>query len=338
MGHNRNHSHHAPCRVLVPGNLDGVHLGHRSLLVRAGEVAQRLQTTGGGRVTVAALTFSPHPAQFLGTNPDIRFLTTPARKRELLLHYGAHEVLEQTFDETFAQVSTTEFARRYVAQTWHARAVVVGPDFRFGKGRTGDMATLRQLGKTLGDAFDFEVVQAAPALVQGEVVSSSRIRTLLADGDVQRAAMHLGRPYDLDGVVVHGQKRGRVLGFATANLHCEPSVVIPKRGVYAVRATRVATTPNADDTDQTPHTAHAGTPERMNGVMNIGVRPTVCAGEPEQMTLEVHLLGFHGTLYDQSLRVEFVTRIRDEHRFESTEDLSRQIARDVAVAEQVLVA
>jgi len=184
---------------------------------------------------------------------------------------------------------------------------VLGPDFHFGAKRAGDVALLRNLGRTR----DFEVVPLAPLCDGGLPVSSSRVRTAVGDGDVQGAAALLGRVHDVDGEVVHGARRGRTLGFPTANL-LPSGVLLPADGVYAVVARRLGS----------PSVAVLG------GVANLGIRPTVGAGR----SIEVHLFDWSGDLYGAQLRVGFVTRLREERRFEGLDALVAQIARDAAEA------
>lgn len=281
--------------VLTPGNFDGVHLGHRALVRAAREGADRR----GCRAV--AMFFDPHPMAFF--RPDVRMpqLTSVERRRELLLRSGADAVDVRTFDEAFASLSPAEFVRDVLVTPHAVREVVVGADFRFGQGRAGDVETLRALGVEHG--FDVTIVE--PIDCDGAVVSSTRVRALVAEGRVTEAARLLGRFHDVDGVVVAGDRRGRTIGFPTANLSVQSA--LPADGVYAV-ACRVHGETNV-----------------LHGVANLGLRPTFDAGR----SVEVHLLDFDGDLYDRTLRVAFVARLRGERRFAGIDALVAQLRLDV---------
>lgn len=288
--------------LVAPGNYDGVHLGHQVLLRQSRDLSDRLG------LSVRVLTFDPHPAALFAPGGAPAPLTTPQRRRELLLAHGADEVEIVNFDAAYAQQSPQAFVNGLLAKG--AKAFVVGHDFRFGKQAAGDADLLRELAS----AHD------APVHVQGKVlngadrISSTLIRGVLAAGDVTRAADLLGHVHDVTGMVEHGHKRGRTLGFPTANLRCE-SVMLPEDGVYAVWVRRLAE------------------PRRlMAGVANLGSRPTFAAGR----SVEVHLLGFDGELYGESLRVGFAQRLRGEQRFSSVGELKTQILRDCKAAAGLL--
>jgi len=283
--------------IVTPGNHDGVHLGHRALLAAAREL--------GSHVT--ALTFDPHPAVVLAPSKAPPLLTTPTRRAQLLRELGADAVEVLAFDEALAAMSPEAFVREVLVDRLGAAGVVLGPDFRFGKGRSGDVDTLRALGATHG----FEVRTVPPVQREGGVVSSTRIRRLVQAGEVDAARRLLGRVHDAGGRVVRGDQRGRTIGFPTANLDCE-SVLLPADGVYAV-VMRV---------DGDLH----------RGVANLGVRPTFAAGR----SVEAHLFDFDGDLYDRDARVGFVKRIRGERKFDGIEALKAQIATDAAAARQAL--
>ncbi|MEZ4393737.1 MAG: bifunctional riboflavin kinase/FAD synthetase [Polyangiales bacterium] len=290
--------------ALAIGNFDGVHRGHKHLLGMVREAAGRL---GGDAV---ALTFEPHPTRVLAPERARPILTGLDRKLELLAAEGLDAAVVLRFDQGFAAQSPEEFVSSVIASL-DAREVFVGEDFRFGHARAGDGAALIRLGEVYG--FTARVV-AQVADAGGETVSSSRVRERLAEGDLAGARRMLDRDFDLDGVVIPGQRRGRTLGFPTANL-ATPCEALPKDGVYAVRA-RVL---GGDDRD---HPA----------VMNLGVRPTVAAGR----SVEVHLLDGDHDLYGRTLRVTFVARIRDERRFDGLDALVAQIRRDADEARDIL--
>lgn len=292
--------------VVAPGNHDGVHLGHRALLGAARERARR-----DGLVTVAMF-FDPHPTKLLAPDRAPKLLTTPSRRVEVLRSAGADETIVVPFDESFASMPPRAFAEGVLRSVCNARCVVVGPDFRFGKDRAGDVETLRELGAELG----FDVITVPPVVFAGAVVSSTRLRKCLGEGRVEEAATMLARVHDVDATVVAGDKRGRSIGFPTANLDCD-DVVLPSDGVYAVVGRRI----------------DRGGPV-LEGVANIGVRPTFEAGR----SVEVHFLEFDGDLYGARMRVGFVARLRPERRFAGLEDLQAQIRRDAKAAGEALEA
>lgn len=288
--------------VWTLGNFDGVHLGHQALLRRAGTVAERSGAVPG------ALFFHPHPSTVLGGEPA-KELTTRERREVLLRRFGATRVSVQRFDAAFSRLTPSEFVTEVLLQQGQARAVVVGPDFRFGRQRAGNVNTLRDLGQRLS----FDVFVVSPVSTGGEKVSSSAIRTHLLAGDVGAARALLGRAHDLDGEVVRGDGRARGLGFPTANLD-DLGGLLPGAGVYAVRVQRL-------DGDL-----------QAGGVMNIGNRPTFGAGR----AVEVHLLDVDRDLYGARLRVFFEARLRGEMRFDGPGALVAQIQRDVAQARVLL--
>ncbi len=294
------------------GNLDGVHLGHRALLARALELAR----AGGGRA--GALTFEPHPARVLRPALAPPLVTPLPRKLELLAGAGLDAVVVQPFDLGYAATPVADFVGRDLAGALGARAVVVGHDFTAGHER----ARIEALGPLLAArGIALEVV--APVAEGGLVVSSTKIREFLLEGQVEAAALLLARPHDVDGVVVRGAGRGRGLGFATANVGTDG--LLPARGVYAVRV-QVGGRPGP--LGPTGAAAH-------DGVCNVGVKPTVELDG--RVTAEAHLFGFDGRdLYGEPIRVAFVARLREERRFGSLDALRAQIAEDAARARELL--
>lgn len=293
--------------VVTPGNHDGVHLGHRALVRTASEQAR------ARGLRAVAMFFDPHPSRVLAPERAVPLLTTLERRRTLLVGAGADDAIAWRFDEAFAALSPEAFVRDVLIGELGARGVVVGPDFRFGRGRSGDLETLRGLG----EAHGCEVSVVPPVMLDAERVSSTRVRERLAGGDVAGAARMLARYHDVDGTVVEGDRRGRTIGFPTANLACD-EVMLPADGVYALVARRL------DLPD----------PPRLLGVMNIGVRPTVRAGR----SVEAHLFDFDEDIYGARMRVAFVQRIRAERKLEGLEALKAQIARDVETAREGLTA
>jgi len=292
--------------VVVIGNFDGVHRGHQALFARAMAEAE------ARRLVPVALTFDPHPRNVLMTGPPPALLTSTARRVELIDALGAPHVFIRRFDKAFAAWSPERFVEQLVVNALHARVVIAGDNFRFGAKRAGDDALLRALGPKLGfEAFTLEATDAKGPL------SSSRVRAALLAGDIPEATHVLGRPHSVEGVVESGDRRGRTIGFPTANLG-EVAELVPPDGVYAVAVDR----------------ANGAAPRALaTGVMNIGVRPTV-GGDPRR-TIEAHLFDFDGDLYGQRLRVQFVARLREERRFDGLGALKAQIARDVDEAREL---
>lgn len=289
--------------VVVPGNHDGVHLGHQALLARARSLAS------ARGLEVVALTFDPHPMVTVAPERAPVPLTTIAHRTELLLAAGADRVAVARFDAAYAAQTAEQWITNELAGRLGARAVVVGVDFRFGKGRGGDLAGLRAMGQERG----IEVDALGEIMLQGtdERASSTAIRKALARGDVAHAAALLTRPHSVDGTVVEGHKRGRTIGFPTANLVPDP-VLLPLDGVYAVRARTV---------DGAWH----------DGVANLGTRPTFAAGR----SLEAHLFDYVGDLYGARLRLAFIARIRDEKKFDGIDALVAQIRLDADQAREL---
>ena len=283
------------------GNFDGLHLGHRKII----EAAKRRAGRGSARSCV--VTFDPHPQKVLGKSDFA--LIFPSRERfELLESSGVDAVVRLTFTERLSRVGAGDFVRDVLVRRLRVRDVVVGPDFFFGRAREGDADFLRSMGAEHG----FETVVAAPARVDGEIVSSSLVRGLVARGEVGRAGRLLGYDYYLRGVVVEGEKRGRKIGFPTLNVETRWEL-LPAPGVYAT---------------------YVRLRDGFHGsITNIGVRPTF--GE-SALVVETHVFDFDGDLYGERVRVNFVERIRDERRFESVERLTEQIGRDVREVGRIL--
>jgi riboflavin kinase/FMN adenylyltransferase len=303
-----------PPSVVTPGNYDGVHLGHRSLLARAREVAQQAQQT----LRVVVMTFDPHPTYFMAPERAVPLLTEPSRRAEILRALGADQVVVKPFDARLAALSPDEFAEQVLVSELSARALVVGQDFRFGAGRAGDVRTLKTLGARLG----FAVHDLAKLDVEGGPVSSSRIRSAVAAGEIELATRLLGRVHDVTRRVVRGDQRGRTIGVPTANLELA-GTLLPANGVYAVCA-RVIPVGAAANTPRN------GSASLLWGVANLGSRPTVSAGR----SFEVHLLDFVGDIYECRLRVGFLARLRDERKFSDLNALKQQIQIDIESARE----
>lgn len=289
------------------GAYDGVHLGHRALVMRTCELA------AGRGVPSAVVTFDRHPATVLRPSSAPGQLTGLDHKLELLASLGVDRVLVLTFDEARAAEPAEDFVSEVLVGALAARVVVVGPGFRFGRGAAGDAGLLADLGAANG--FDVEVAGAVLDTESGEVVSSTRVRRLLAAGDVAGAARLLVRPHEVRAPVRRGAGRGSSLGFPTANLAVPPGIMVPAEGIYAGWYAGREVGPRA-------------------AALYVGRRPTFHeAGEP---VLEAHLLSFSGDLLGDEARVSFAAMIRGDRRFSSPTELAAQMEADVAAARAVL--
>lgn len=300
------------------GNFDGVHLGHRALLAHSRAWTLAVSMPG----PVAVLTFEPHPASVLAPALAPPRICTPARKLALLEAAGADEVVVQRFDAAFAALAPEEFVE-LLCETGVSH-VVVGHDFTYGKARGGNTDSLRRALEERGVSLTL----VPTVTVNGLVVSSTKVREFTLAGHVDGAAALLGRPFDLDGEVVRGDGRGKLLGFPTANLKSEADL-LPSLGVYAVRV-RLA--------------EGAGFGPPLPGAANLGINPTfrtaaqagTLQGGKTPLLLEVHLLDFAQDLYGRHVRVEFIRKLRDERRFPGVEALKAQIGRDLDEARRLL--
>ena len=281
------------------GNFDGVHLGHRKLI--DGAVGH------GAGLEPAVITFAPHPRLYFRPDDAPFALTDGDDKLALLAALGVRRVIRLRFDDAMRQTSAEDFVRK-ILPALGVRALYGGADFTFGAGRGGTMALMQNLGGEVG----ISAYEVALETHQGRVLSSSRIRQAISQGDMQEAHAMLGRPYTISGEVMHGDKRGAGLGFPTANLHMG-DYQLPPLGVYAV----------AVAFPDRPQNAVAA------GIANIGKRPSFDGIAPR---LEVHLLDFDGDLYGQRLNVFCLNFIRPEHKFDNVDALRHQIAQDVESA------
>ncbi len=285
--------------VVTVGSFDGVHVGHQAIIRY---LVCRAQVHHAQSVVVS---FEPHPREVL-TGEVMPLLTTIDERADCLEALGLDRFIILEFTREFAARSAENFVSDILVGCIGVQEVVVGYDHRFGRGRKGDTHLLKQMGKELG--FDVDIIPAQA--VAEDIVSSSRIRTLLTrDGDVRGVALLLARPYTLDGAIVRGAGRGRTIGFPTANIRiANDKKVVPRHGVYAVRV------------------RFRGEDQAYGGMMNIGVRPTV--NSTRETHLEVHLFDFNHDVYGQDIQIAFVDRLRDERKFASLEDLTAQLKRD----------
>jgi riboflavin kinase/FMN adenylyltransferase len=283
------------------GNFDGVHLGHARIVERLIDLARQ----AGGPAIV--FTFDPHPVRLLRPALAPPPLTWTGRKAELLAALGVDSIIAYPTDEALLALTDREFFDRIVRRRLAAKAMVEGPNFFFGRDRTGTIDVLRRFTAEAG--MKLEVVE--PVVVEGEIVSSSRVRRLLSEGRVDEARRMLTQPYRIRGMVTHGAGRGARIGFATANV-AAVDTLLPGIGVYAGRGLAL---------------------QRLwPAAINVGANPTF--GE-HALKVEVHLIGFEGSLYGEPLEVDFLNRIRDVRPFGGVEELKAQLARDVESAKKI---
>jgi len=301
---------HHPIRgaALTIGNFDGVHLGHGALVDTA---IARARARGA---KAAVLTFDPHPARFFAPAVAPPLLTSLPRRLELLFALGIDAAVVERFDAAFAHLAPEAFVADVLAASLGVRDVVVGFDFSFGRGRSGDPEALRRLARPLG--IEVHVVPRVER--DGVACSSSNVRRFVREGRMEAATALLGRPFEIEGEVVRGAGRGKALGIPTANLR-PTAEVLPAAGIYAARARIVDA---------------LGGPWPV--ALSIGTNPTFTGDGGGPVTVEAHLLDFEGDLYGRTLRLDVVQRLRDEKRFPGVDALMAQIAQDVAATRRVL--
>jgi riboflavin kinase/FMN adenylyltransferase len=288
--------------LLTIGVFDGVHAGHRYLLKELQEKAAERNLLSG------VVTFSPHPQSVLHPYNQLSWLTSLEDRVGTFQRLGISVVAVLSFTRKVAQLSAHGFislVKKYLSM----RGILVGSDFALGKGKEGNINLLRALGREIG--FTVDVIP--PFKINGEVVSSTLIRRALAEGDIRKVTKLMGRYFYLEGKVTTCEKRGRILGFPTANLDMKPQQALPGSGIYAT-------------------IAHVQG-KHLHSATNIGTRPTFGAGGE---MVETHLLNYKGNLYGKDIRVEFVQKIRDEERFPSSEELKAQIEKDIREIEAIL--
>jgi riboflavin kinase/FMN adenylyltransferase len=289
--------------VITIGNFDGVHIGHLSLFQRVKELAE---TMGGESIII---TFYPHPIKVLSPSNGPPLITSHEQKVQLIEEAGIDVFLVIEFTREFANMSAHDFVHEIIHSKIGARAVVVGPDYRFGHKREGDIPTLTRMGKEL----NFEVYVVPDISINGVEVSSSTIRGFVTAGELRRAREMLGRDYQVAGRVIRGRDRGgRLLGFPTANLQLIDELT-PKPGVYATEVLIEG--------------------RLYEGATNIGYSPTF---ENGAFSVETHVLDFSGDIYGKIIQVRFIERLRDEKTFSGPEELSQQIKKDVDRAREIL--
>lgn len=294
--------------VITIGNFDGVHLGHRALFQKVIEKAKEI----GGRSVV--MTFEPHPIRVLKKNGQPPLITLYEQKVELVEKSGIDVLVCIHFTPEFASLTATEFVEDLLMKRIGMKSIVVGEDYTFGKNREGDISLLR----SFGEQMQFEVIAVDKIQISDELpgrISSTKIRELVTEGNVDEAQKLLGRYYQIRGIVVPGRDRGgELVGYPTANVNLYDELC-PKAGIYAVRVECEG--------------------EIHNGVANIGYSPTF--GD-HAFTVEVHILNFNKDVYNRKIRVNFIKRIRDEIKFTNISELSAEIGRDIIKAQKILSA
>lgn len=291
--------------VVTVGSFDGLHLGHFKILDKVKKVVGEKNGTG------FLITFEPHPRFVLSKDFDMKLLTSLDEKKEILEEAGIENLMVINFTKEFSQLTSDEFIKKFIVDKIGASHMVIGHDHKFGKDRLGDVVKLSQVGKL----YNFDVTDVAAESLNGEIISSTKIRNSLFEGDVERANLFLNRNYSLSGKIVLGAQRGRTLGFPTANVKLdEHRKAVPKNGVYIVKC-------RLED-------------EIHFGIMNIGYRPTF--ENKHELVLEVHILNFNRDIYGRTIEVEFLKRLRDEVKFESKEALIHQIESDRQSAQEII--
>lgn len=298
--------------VITIGSFDGVHTGHRQILERMKQEAAQI----GGETVI--ITFFPHPRKVIASIPgEVKILTTIREKKALLAEAGIDHLVIIPFDHAFAQSSAEDFVETFLFKYFHPSIIIIGYDHRFGKNRTGDYHLLENMGEKLG----FQVKEISEQMIRESAISSTRIRQALLQHRIDDANELLGYRYFFEGKVIEGNRMGRTIGYPTANLQiAEEDKLIPGNGVYVVQV-------------EIPHLKQTDSPTKKRGMMNIGIRPTV---DGKNRVIEVHLFDWEGSLYDQVLRVELISFIREEQKFDSLESLRDQIKRDEQVARNFL--
>jgi len=288
--------------LLTIGVFDGVHLGHKLLISELTKRAREYKLNSG------VVTFRQHPAAVLSPNSGLSYLTGISEKINLLKDEGVDVVIALTFTHEVAQLGARQFAgllKKYLRM----RGLIIGPDFALGKNREGNIDTL----KTLGEEIGFSVTEVSPVRVNGGIVSSTVIRERLADGNITKVNELIGRLFSLQGRVTSGLGRGQELGFPTANLELDPEQAVPADGVYAAWA-------HIDG-------------ETYRALINIGISPTF---DDRGRTVEAYLVGYQGNLYGRELKIDFVERLRDEKKFDTIDDLKKQMSDDIKRGEAIL--
>lgn len=291
-------------KALTIGTFDGVHLGHQKILKRVGDLSKKK------KIKSAVLTFFPHPRMVLEQNKSIKLLNTIKERAALLSNFGIDEICIKTFTKDFANLSARDYVKSILVDELNTKQIVIGYDHHFGKNRTANIDDLKGFAKE----FDFEIEEISAQDIEDVTVSSTKIRNALDNGDVKLANAYLGYNYFLTGNVIRGHSIGKTIGFPTANIFIEEDYkLIPKDGVYVIKA------------------------EINNslffGMMNIGSNPTIY-NKPR--SIEVHFFNFSDDIYKKELKIEILSRLRNEHKFESLQLLQKQLEQDKREAIQYI--
>ncbi|WP_430399554.1 bifunctional riboflavin kinase/FAD synthetase [Flavobacterium sp.] len=282
--------------VITIGTFDGVHIGHKFVLKKVVELADKKKFTS------TVLTFFPHPRMVLQQDSSIKLLNSIKEKEELLAQVGIENLIIHPFDLEFSRLSAEDFVKEVLVNKLNVGIIIIGHDHRFGRNRTANIDDLIEFGKEYG----FEVQEISAKEIDDIAISSTKIRTALSEGNISKANKYLGYNYFLSGKVVSGRQVGRTIGFPTANIEVfENYKLIPKNGVYIVSS--------------------ALNKDKYFGMMNIGINPTV---EGLEQTIEVHFFDFNNDLYDKEIKIEIHSRIRDEKKYNSLEELKLQLKND----------
>jgi len=291
--------------VITLGTFDGLHLGHQQIV---NEVIEKSNQIDGRNYL---LTFDPHPRKVIPGRNDVRLLSTLDEKVEILDNLGLENLYVINFTMEFSKQSPEEFVKKYLIQGIGLTEIVIGYDHHFGKGRDGDFELLQ----SLGDRYNFSVTLISEYSVDGEIISSTKIRNALLSGDVAKAGIMLGRKYSFKGTVVRGDGRGRKLGFPTANLSVDSEdKLIPAKGIYAAECVVEN--------------------EKYYGLLSLGSRPTF--HDDGRIVPEFYIFDFDRDIYDEVMKVEMVEKIRDEEKFNSVDDLIAQMKKDEEVGRKIL--
>ena len=282
--------------IVTIGTFDGVHLGHQQIL------KQLIDTSQQSKLKSVLLTFFPHPRMVLQPDISMRLIQTIEERERALRKTGLDYLIIHPFSAQFSRLSADDYVREILVEKLNVRKVVVGYDHRFGRNRTASLEDMYNYA----DIYDFEVIEIDAKKIKSTAVSSTKIRKAIEEGDIALANSYLGDPFTLEGVVVHGDKRGRKLSYPTANIELQNKhKIIPKQGVYLIQS----------DLDN----------QVVYGMMNIGTKPTFDTTNP---SIEVHFFDWNGDLYDQTLQVKLLKWVREEQKFDSVEELQAQIHAD----------
>ena len=282
--------------IVTIGTFDGVHLGHQQIL------KQLIDTSQQSKLKSVLLTFFPHPRMVLQPDISMHLIQTIEEREKALRKTGLDYLVIHPFSEKFSRLSADDYVKQVLVDKLNVRKVVVGYDHRFGRNRTASLEDMYNYA----DIYDFEVIEIDAKKIKSTAVSSTKIRKAIGQGDIALANSYLGDPFTLEGVVVHGDKRGRELSYPTANIELQNKhKIIPKQGVYLIQS----------DIDN----------QVVYGMMNIGTKPTFDTTNP---SIEVHFFDWNGDLYDQTLQVKLLKWIREEQKFDSVEELQAQIHAD----------